>query len=141
MLSTDVSWTSPEDDKKKKKKWDEDDEDEGSESSSLHPRNISFSSKNDRAIKSPAKRKKKREAWPTRGEDEDDEEEIHGEVDEEDDDEDSVQSQYEGIEISINHVNLYEWLQKWTKEYGLPAVTPMGFFSTPYALMAPWMSG
>ena len=55
MLSTDVSWASPEDDKKKKKRWDEDDDDEGSESSSLHPRNISFSSKSERAMKSPAK--------------------------------------------------------------------------------------
>ena len=131
MLSTDVSWTSPEDDKKNKKKWDEDDDDEGSESPSLHRRNISFSSKRDRAMKSPAKRKKKKETWPPRGEDEDDEEEIHDEVDEDDDDEDSVRSQYEGIEISINHVTLYEWLQKWTKEYGLPAVTPTGGFLHP----------
>ena len=60
MLSNDVSWTSPDDGKKKKKKWDDDDEDEGSESSSLHPRNLSYSSKSERALKSPAKRKKKR---------------------------------------------------------------------------------
>ena len=64
MLSNDVSWTSP-DDKKKKKKWDEDDdEDEGSEAPSIHPRNLSYSSQSARALKSPAKRKKKKSAWP-----------------------------------------------------------------------------
>ena len=115
VLSTDVPWTSPEDDKKKKKKRNEDDEDEGSDSPSIHPRNLSYSSKSERALKSPAKRKKKKEAWPPRGEDEEEEEEIYEEDDDDDDDEDSVGSQYEGIEISINHVNLYEWLQKWTK--------------------------
>ena len=42
ILSNDTSWSSP-DDKKKKKKWDDDDdEDEGSETSSLHPRNLSY---------------------------------------------------------------------------------------------------
>jgi len=131
MLSTDVSWTSPDDDKKNNKKWDGDDDDEGSESSALNPRNLSFSSRSERAMKSPAKRKKKRSAWPPSGEeDEEEEEEIQDEVDDDDDDEDSVRTPYEGIEISINHVNLYEWLQKWTTEYGLPAVTPMGVFNT-----------
>ena len=79
MLSNDVSWTSP-DDKENKKKWDEDDddEDEGSESSFIHPRNLSYSSKSERALKSPAKRKKKKAAWPPRGEDGEEEDgEIH----------------------------------------------------------------
>ena len=72
VLSNDKSWSSPED--KKKKKWHGDDEeDEGSEASSVHPRNLSYSSTSARVPKSPAKRKKA--AWPPRGGDEDEEEE------------------------------------------------------------------
>ena len=131
ILSIDRAWTSPEDAKKKTKKWDEDGDEEGSESPSLNPRNLSFSSKSERAPKSPAKRKKKKkEAWPPRGEDEEEEAEeeegIHGEEGGDDDDDgDSVQSAYEGTEISLDHAKLYEWMEKWTKEYGLPAVTPI----------------
>ena len=85
-------------------------------------------------------------AWPpTRGEDDEEEEGEINEEDGDDDDDDPCSSRhsYEGIEISIDHANLYEWLHKWTKEYGIPAVTPMGVFecSTPYASMAPWTSG
>ena len=41
ILPNDKSWSSPGD--KKNKKWfDEDEEDEGSESSSIHPRNLSY---------------------------------------------------------------------------------------------------
>ena len=130
MLPNDTSWSSP-DDKKKKKKWeDDDDEDEGSETSSIHPRNLSYSSQSARALKSPGKRKKKA-AWPPRGEDEEEEEgEIHEDDDEDDDDDSGSRHSYEGIEIAIDHVNLYEWLHKWTKEYGIPAVTPLGVFNT-----------
>ena len=120
----------PPDDKKKKKKWDDDDEDEGSEVLSIRPRNLSYSLQSARALKSPAKRKKK-PAWPPRGEDDEEEEgEDNGDEDDDDDDTGSRHS-YEGNEMSINHANLYKWLHKWTKEYGIPAVTPiMGVFST-----------
>ena len=37
---------------------------------------------------------------------------------------------YEGLEIAIDHANLYDWLQKWTTEYGIPGITPMGVFNT-----------
>ena len=65
VLSNDKPWSSPED--KKKKKWfDDDEEDEGSVSSSVHPRNLSYSSTSARVVpKSPSKRKKA--AWPPRG--------------------------------------------------------------------------
>ena len=45
--------------------------------------------------------------------------------------------------MSIDHVNLYEWLHKWTKEYGIPAVTPMGVFSTLCldGTMDEWLTG
>ena len=54
ILPSGTSWSAP-DDKKKKKKWEDDDEDEGSETSSIHPRNLSYSSQSARALKSPAK--------------------------------------------------------------------------------------
>ena len=53
--------------------------------------------------------------------DEEEEEEIHEE--DGDDAESASRQSYDG---SINHASLYEWLQKWTKEYGVPAVTSMG---------------
>ena len=65
MLSNNASWASPDgNDKRKKTKWDgdEDDEDEGSKAPSIHPRNLPYSSKSERALKSPAKRKKKKSA-------------------------------------------------------------------------------
>ena len=37
---------------------------------------------------------------------------------------------YMGIEIAIDHVKLYGWLLSWTKEYGIPGITPMGVFNT-----------
>ena len=115
MLSNDVSWTSPEDKRKKKKGDEDDDEDEGSELSSIRPRNLSYSSQSERGPRSPAKRKKKA-AWPPRGgDDEEEEEEIHEEDDYDDDDDSGSHHSYEGIGISIDHVNLYEWLHKWTK--------------------------
>ena len=52
--------TDPEDAKKKKKEDEDEDEDEGSETSSIRPRNLSYSSQSERGPKSPAKRKKKR---------------------------------------------------------------------------------
>ena len=137
-----MSWTSPED-KKMKKKWDDDDEDEGSEKSSVYPRNLSYSSTSARAPKSPAKRKKKA-AWPPRGRGEDEEEE-EGETNEDSDDDDDdsgSRHSYDGIEIAIDHVNFYDWLLKWTKEYGIPGVTPLGrVFNTLCLDDTLWMSG
>ena len=56
ILSNDTSWTP---DVKPKKTWlgggSVGDEDEGSEASSIHPRNLSYSSQSARALKSPAK--------------------------------------------------------------------------------------
>ena len=131
ILSNEASYTDPEDAKKKKKDDDDEDDDEGSETSSLRPRNLSYSSQSERGPKSPAKRKKKA-GWPPRGgDDEDEEEEIHEEDDYDDDDDDSGSNHsYGGLGIAIDHVKLYEWLLKWTKEHGLPAVTPMGVFNT-----------
>ena len=80
ILSNDASYTYPEDIKKKKEDEDEDD-DEGSETSSLRPRNLSYSSQSERGPKSPAKRKKKA-AWPPRGGDEEEDEEEIQEEDE-----------------------------------------------------------
>ena len=44
VLSNDISYTDPEDTKKKKKDDEDEDEDEGSETSSIRPRNLSYSS-------------------------------------------------------------------------------------------------
>ena len=130
ILSNDVSYTDPEDAKKKKKEDEDEDDDEGSETSSLRPRNLSYSSQSERGPKSPAKRKKKA-AWPPRGgDDEEEEEEIHEEDEYGDDDDSGSHHSYEGLGIAIDHAKLYEWLLKWTKEHGLPAVTPMGVFNT-----------
>ena len=111
----------------------DDEEDEGSETSSVHPRNLSYSSTSARVPKSPAKRKKKA-AWPPRGEgDEEEEGEIRSE-DYDDDGDDDVESSsrhsYDGVEIAIDHADLYDWVHKWTKEYGIPGITPVGVFST-----------
>ena len=131
ILSNDTSYTDPEDAKKKKKEDDDEDDDEGSETSSIRPRNLSYSSQSERGPKSPAKRKKKAR-WPPRGEDDEEEEgEIHEEDEYDDDDDDSGSNHsYGGLGIALDHVKLYEWLLKWTKEHGLPAVTPMGVFNT-----------
>ena len=130
MSSNDVSWTSPDDKRKKKRGEEDDDEDEGSEASSIHPRNLSYSLQSARALKSPAKRKKKKAAWPPRGEDDEEEEGgIHEEDEDDDDDDSGSRHSYKGIEISIDHVDLYEWLHKLTKGHGIPAVTPMGVIS------------
>jgi len=130
ILSNDLSYTDPEDAKKKKKEDEDEDGDEGSETSSIRPRNLSYASQSERGPKSPAKRKKKA-AWPPRGGDEEDEEGDTYEEDEYGDDDDSgSHHSYEGLGIAIDHANLYERLLKWTKEHGLPAVTPMGVFNT-----------
>ena len=52
------------------------------------------------------------------------EEDDHG------DDEESGHGSYTGIEIAIDHAKLYDWLLSWTKEYGIPGITPMGVFNT-----------
>ena len=111
-----TSWSSPGD--KKKKEWfdDDEEEDEGSESSSIHPRNLSYSSTSARAPKSPAKRNTA--AWPPkgRGEDGDDEEEEEGEIhedyDHDDDDDSGSRHSYDGLEIAIDHASLYDWIQE-----------------------------
>ena len=64
-----------------------------------------------------------------------DEEEEEGEIrsedyDHDDDDDSGSRHSYDGIEIAIDHVNLYDWIHKWTKEYGIPGITPLGVFST-----------
>ena len=64
-----------------------DDEDEGSKSSSIKPRNLTYSSQSARALKSPAKRKNKAR-WPPNGDEGSEEGEIN-EDDDEDDDDDS----------------------------------------------------
>ena len=56
ILSNEASYTDPEDAKKKKKDDDDEDDDEGSETSSIRPRNLSYSSQSERGPKSPAKR-------------------------------------------------------------------------------------
>ena len=136
ILSNDASWSFPED--KTKKKWHGDyEEDKGYETSSVYPRNLSYSSTSARVPKSPAKRKKKA-AWPPRGEgDEEEEGDIRSEdYDDDDDDESGSRHSYDGVEIAIDHVNLYDWIHKWTKEYGIPGITPVGVL-TPCALVAP----
>ena len=50
--------------------------------------------------------------------------------DDDDDDDSGSRHSYDGIEIAIDHVNLYDWLFKWTKKYGTPGMTPLGVFST-----------
>ena len=45
--------------------------------------------------------------------------ETHEEDDDGDDDESAGRHSYQGIEISIDHANLHEWLHRWTREYGL----------------------
>ena len=113
ILSNGTSWSSPED--KKKKKWhDDDEEDEGSETPSVHPRNLPYSSTSARVPKSPAKRKKA--AWPPKGRGEDDEEEEEGEIhedyDHDDDDDSGSRHSYDGLEIAIDHASLYDWIQE-----------------------------
>ena len=82
--------------------------DEGSEISVLQPRNLSYSSQSARAQKSPAKRKEKR-AWPPNGEDEEEDGEINEDEGDDDDDSGSRHS-YDGIDVSIDHVQLFEWV-------------------------------
>ena len=142
ILSNDTSWTP---DVKPRKTWggggSVGDEDEGSETSSIHPRNLSYSSQSARALKSPAKRKKKAK-WPPDGDEEEEEGEIL-EDDEDDDDDSGSRHSYDGIDIAINHANLYEWIQKWTKEYGIPGVAPLGVFNTLCldGTMDEWLTG
>ena len=116
--------------------------DEGSETSSIQPRNLSYSSQSARALKSPAKRKKKAK-WPPDGDEED--ERAPGDDDDEDDDDDESGSRhsYDGIDVSIDHVNLYEWIKKWTKQHGLPGVAPLGVFNTLCldGTMDEWLTG
>ena len=110
----------------------------------LAQRNLSYSSNRARVPKSPAKRKKKK-AWPPKGRDEDDEEEGEIYEDEYDDDDDGSGSghSYTGIEIAIDHANLYDWLLKWTNECGIPGTTAMGVFSTLCldGTMDAWLAG
>ena len=75
----------------------------------------------------PSERKR-----PSRGgdEEEDEEGEIHGDEHDDDDGDSGSRHSYDGIEIAIDHANLYDWLLKWTKEYGIPGVTPLGVFNT-----------
>ena len=127
ILPNDTSWSSP-DDKNKKKKWDDDDEDEGSETPSLHPRNLSYSSTSSRAPKGPAKRNKS--SWPPSGGDEGEEEEEGEEDNNGDDDDSGSRHSHDGIETAIDHANLYDWLLEWTKEHGIPGVTPVGVLNT-----------
>ena len=107
--------------------------DEGSEASVLQPRNLSYSSQSQRALKSPAKKERRKRggaAWPPNGEDDEEEEgEIHEDEDDDDDDSGSRHS-YDGIDVSIDHVQLFEWVTKWTQEHGIPGVSPLGVFST-----------
>ena len=64
----------------------------------------------------------------------DEEEGEEGEIYDDEDDGDGGDSgsrhSYEGIEIAIDHFDLYDWLLKWTKEYGIPGTTPLGVFKT-----------
>ena len=142
VLSNDMSWSSPKE-KKNNKKGEDDDEDEGSETPSIAPRNLSYSSTSARAPKSPAKRRYA--AWPPKGEEEEEEEEGEIRDDEDDDDHGGSGSRhsYEGIEIAIDHANLYDWLLKWTKEYGIPGTTPLGVFNTLCldGTMDEWLTG
>ena len=110
VLSNGLSWSPPKE-KKNNKRDEDDDNDEGSEAPSSAPRNLSYSSNRARVPKSPAQRKKKK-AWPPKGRDEDDEEEGEIYEDEDDDGGDGSGSghSYTGIEIAIDHANLYDWL-------------------------------
>ena len=94
VLSNDTSYI-PDD--KPKKTWggggSVEASDEGSETSSIQPRNLSYSSQSARALKSPAKRKKKG-AWPPSGEDEEEEGEINEDEDDDDDDDSGSRHSY-----------------------------------------------
>ena len=57
ILPNDLSWSPPKE-KKKNKKDEDDDGDEASDTSSLEPRNLSYSSNRAKVPKSPAKHKK-----------------------------------------------------------------------------------
>ena len=145
VLSNDTSYI-PED-KPNKKKYggggSVETSDEGSETSVLQPRNLSYSSQSQRALKSPAKRKKRGRAWPPNGED--DEEEEGGGDDEDEDDEDDSGSRHseDGIDVAIDYVLLFEWVTKWTDEHGLPGVSPLGVFNTLCldGTMDEWLTG
>ena len=59
--------------------------------------------------------------------------EEDGEIREDEDDDDDASgsgNSYTGIKIAIDHAKLYDWLLSWTKEYGIPGITPMGVFNT-----------
>ena len=141
ILPNDMSWSPPKE-KKKNKKDEDDDDDEGSGTSSLAPRNLSYSSNRAKVPKGPAKRKKAACPPPDR-DDEEEEGEIHEDEDDDDDDDSGSGHSYTGIEIAIDHVNLYDWLLKWTKEYGIPGITPIGVFSTLCldGTMDEWLAG
>ena len=62
ILPNDLSWSPPKE-KKKNKKDENDDEDEGSDTSSLAPRNLSYSTNRAKVPKSPAKRKPAAGGW------------------------------------------------------------------------------
>ena len=115
ILSNNSSWSSPKE-KKNNKKDEDDDEDEVSETSSLAPRNLSFSSNRARIPKSPAKCSKATPAmkggggrWSPGDSDDDEDEDGDGDDDEDDDDDESGHEfeSYMGIEIAINHVKIY----------------------------------
>jgi len=121
ILPNDLSWTSPKE-KKKNKKDEDGDEDEGSETSSLAPRNLSFSSNRAKIPKSPAKPKsatgRGSGRCPPNGDSDDDGEEGGGD-DEDDDDDESCHGSYTEIKIAIDHAKLCDWLLSRTKEYGI----------------------
>ena len=81
----------------------------------------------------PGERRKRLGLRGPRGRDEgeeDEEGEIHDDEDDDDDDDSGSRHSYGGLEIAIDHVTLYDWLLKWTKEYGIPGTTPLGVFNT-----------
>ena len=84
-----------------------------SETSSLAPRNLSFSSNRTKIPKSPDKLKSAAGSgsgrWPPNGDSDDDgEEDGGGDEDEDDDDDESGHGSYTGIEIvNIDHAKLY----------------------------------
>ena len=50
---------------------------------------------------------------------------------------------YDGIDVSIDHAQLFEWVTKWTQEHGIPGVPPLGVFSTLCldGTMDEWLTG
>ena len=50
---------------------------------------------------------------------------------------------YDGIDVSIDHAQLFEWVTKWTQEHGIPGVPPLGVFNTLCldGTMDEWLTG